>query len=120
MLVIRINKWILSLAILASLAAFSGYTESQVKTAYNRTELVVENPISKRSVYYFSSLKNSSNSIIDFYKFSFQSLIRNYNLTIGLQIKTSNFNCLQYISTCRFQELINSLRQDDDYNIFIG
>ena len=115
----KLNKWILSLAILVGVVAFSGYSEIQVKSASNITVLVIDKPSSKSSIFYFSKIKYISN-LTDYYQFSFQSLLKNHSLKTDLQLKTSNFNCLQYISTFRFQELINSLRQDDYYNIFIG
>jgi hypothetical protein len=120
MFLAKLNKWILSLVLIANVVAFSGYSESQVKADCNQTELVVERPISKTSVYYFSCSKNSGCLKIDSYEFSFQSLIKNYNLVTGLQIKTSNFICLQYLNKFRSNELLNSLKQDDYYNIFIG
>jgi hypothetical protein len=119
MFLIKLNKWVVSLAILAGVLAFSGYTESQVKIACNQTELVVEKPVSKSSIFYFSAIKNVSNPV-DYYEFSFQSLLKDHNLKTGLQIKTNNFICLQYMHTFRSKELLKSLKQDDYHDIFIG
>jgi len=119
MLLIKLNKWIVSLAILAGVVAFSGYSESQVETSCNQTELVVEKPISKSSIFYFNTIKNVSNPM-DYYEFSFLSLLKNHNLKTGLQIKTNNYICLQYMNTFRTKELLNILKQDDYHDIFIG
>jgi len=119
MFLIKLNKWIVSLAILAGVVAFSGYSESQVKTDCNQTELVVEKPISKSSVFYFSTINTVSNPM-DYYEFSFQSLLKNHNLKAGLHVKTNNFICLQYLHTFRTKALLNSLKQDDYHDIFIG
>lgn len=119
MILIKVHKWIVSLAIIAGVVAFSGYTESQVKTVCNQTELVVEKPISKSSIFYLSAIKNVSNPM-DYYEFSFQSLLKNHNLKTGLQIKTNNFICLQYMHTFRTKELLKGLKQDDYNVIFIG
>lgn len=119
MFLIKTNKWIVSLAILASVVAFSGYTERQVKTICSQTELVVEKPISKSSIFYFSAIKNVSNPM-DYYEFSFQSLLKIHNLKTSLLIKTNNFICLQYMHTFRTKELLKSLKQDDYHDIFIG
>ena len=120
MFLIKIHKWIVSLAIIAGVVTFSGYTSSNVPLTYENTELVIEKPISKTSVYYFIASKNSSSLITDGYKFSFQSFIRNYNSTTSLQIKTGNYKALQYFDAICCKELLRCLNQDDYHNIFIG
>ncbi|MBT8393753.1 MAG: hypothetical protein KJN66_02780 [Bacteroidia bacterium] len=119
MFLIKLNKWIVSLAILAGVVAFSGYGESQIKTASNLTELIIENPISKSSIFYFNTI-NIVSSPLDYYEFSFQSLLKNHNLKAGLQVKTNSFICLQYMNTFRTKLLLNSLKKDDYHDIFIG
>lgn len=120
MFLIKKHKCIISLAIIASVVTFSGFTNSNVSVSYDNTELVVEKPISKTSVYYFIALKNSSSLITDGYKFSFLSLIRNYNATTSLQIKTSNYKTLQYFNTICNKKLLSCLNQDDYHDNFIA
>jgi len=119
MVLIKLNKWILCLAILAGVLCFSGYTESQIKTAYNQSELVVEKPTSKSSIYYYRTIKTISNSM-DYYEFFFQSLLNHHNLKTDLIINTNNFICLQYLNLHHFKALINNLNRDDYHDIFIG
>jgi len=119
MFLIKLNKWIVSLAIIAGVVTFSGYSESQVKTVCNQTELVVGTPFSKSSIFYLSTIENVSNPL-DYYEFSFQSLLINHNLKTGIQIKTNNFICLKYMHTFRTKELLINLKQNDYYDIFIG
>lgn len=120
MFFIKLNKWILSLAIIASATAYSGYAYRNVPSTFYKTELVVEKPISETSIYYFSSTNISGSFISDIYKFSFQSFIINYNITTSLQIETSNYNSLRYFDTICCVYLLSCLNQDDYHDIFIG
>lgn len=118
MLILKLHKWLISLALIVSAVSFSGFNYSSVATTSNPTELLVANkPIYKTGSYYFSAVnKQLENS----YCFSFKTFLKNYNSAIILQFEALKEKELLYVNYIQFTALKHSINQDEYYKIFIG
>ena len=118
MLFLRIHKWLISLALIVSIASFNGYTGDIVTVNNNQTELfVAKKLVNKAATYSYRTVNFEPNNS---YNFSFNTLLENYNSINGLQFKALKKSALQYVNHINFKSLIHSINQDDYYRIFIG
>ena len=121
MSLVKIYKWFLGLAIIASITSFSGYTDSSELVSHENTEWVsLNNPVDHVTNYYFNTVKNEKNLIKELYLFEFKFLLEKYNSAVSLQFKTSIFEALQSVKDLYFEALINTRNADDYHDIFIG
>jgi len=122
MSLIKIYKWFLGIAIIASVTSFSGYTENTNLVCNENTEWVcLNNPVDHVTNYYFNTVKTQKDLIKELYLFEFNFLLENYNTAVSLQFKTSNYKALQSVENLYFEALINTTgNTDDNHDIFIG
>lgn len=121
MSLIKLYKWFLGLAIIASVTSFSGYIESTELVFHENTEWVsLDNPVDYVTNYYFNSVKTQKDLIKELYLFEFNSLLKNHNSNVSLQFKTTNYKALQSVEDLYFEVMINTCDTDNDHDIFIG
>jgi len=107
----RLHKWILSLAILASVLSFDGFIKSNDNFVRNTTELVVTKKISFNYSTYF--LKTSNSNYNTFSVFRSKSLIRNYNLNDRISFETLKIKSLDYLNDLHFKMISHTYSQNE-------
>ncbi len=121
MSLIKLHKWFLGLAIIACVTSFSGFIESTELVCHENTEWVsLDKPVNNKTNYYLNTAVNQTVLIKDLYLFEFNSLVKNYNVTVSLQFKTTNYEALQSVEDLYYEALINTNDTDDNHDIFIG
>ena len=118
MLYFKINKWLFSLALIASIVSFSGYINHTESLVSSPTELIlVKKPVSKTAIYYFGIVNSNINHS---FNFSFKTLLRASNSWVILQLEDIKDKELQYANSIQFKVLKHSVNQDEYHKIFIG
>ena len=121
MSLIKLHKWFLGLAIIACVTSFSGYTESTELVCHENSEWVsLDKPVNNKTNYFFNTVVNQTVLIKELYLFEFNSLLKNYNVAVSLQFKSTNYEALQSVDDLYFEALINTSGTVDHHDIFIG
>ena len=94
-----LHKWFTSVALLAAIVSFSGFTNASSNFQKPQTELVYNaNGFNDASDFYYSQLFNSSkNQIYNQYTvFNFKCFLINHHLDFSITIKTQKETVLQF------------------------
>ena len=117
MILKNIHNWFLSLAIVASVVSFSGFTaESPVKKPVH-TELIKTNkPITKSAVYYYGAILKLEQPT----NFSFKTLLKYYNLRTNIQFISTDLKVRTYLAYVTLKPIEQIVVKDNYSHIFIG
>ena len=118
MFLLKLNRWILSLAIIAGVVCFSVEVKQTNFHVQETTQLIEKNTNSNWAVYHYSGFNGIDESIFNKVEFNFETFLDKYNTAIVSTFNYYNRSSLNYYQNKK-QSLLKSTLKHSEYLDFI-